>query len=114
MNIEHRTLNVQHRIMYSVDFIKKTERSESILRHSIFDILRFCGSLFPGSAVFRSRLERDSLFNPGLRSTFDFPTNLIHLHLQCLGGPIHFIQNVHGLGLIVLAGTDSFNGCGKV
>ena len=61
MNIEHRTLNVQHRIMYSVYFIKKTERSDSTLRHSTFDILRFCGSLFSGSAVFRSRLQRDSL-----------------------------------------------------
>ena len=26
MNIEHRTLNVQHRIMYSVNFKKKTEQ----------------------------------------------------------------------------------------
>ena len=26
--------------------LKKTERSETALRHSIFDILRFCGSLF--------------------------------------------------------------------
>jgi len=26
--------------------LKKIERSDSILRHSIFDILRFCGSLF--------------------------------------------------------------------
>jgi len=25
---------------------KKVERSDSTLRHSIFDILRFCGSLF--------------------------------------------------------------------
>ena len=32
--------------MYSVYFIKKTEQSETTLRHSIFDILRFCGSLF--------------------------------------------------------------------
>jgi hypothetical protein len=37
--------------------IKKVERSDSTLRHSIFDILRFCGS-----AGFRSRLQRDSLF----------------------------------------------------
>jgi hypothetical protein len=61
MNIEHRTLNVQHRIMYSVYIIKKTERSDSTLRHSTFDILRFCGSLFSGSAVFRSRLKCNSL-----------------------------------------------------
>jgi hypothetical protein len=33
-------------VMYSIYFIKMTERSDSILRHSIFDILRFCGSLF--------------------------------------------------------------------
>ncbi len=38
-------MNVE--VMYSVYFIKKmTERSETTLRHSIFDILRFCGSLF--------------------------------------------------------------------
>jgi hypothetical protein len=30
----------------TVYFIKKTEQSETTLRHSIFDILRFCGSLF--------------------------------------------------------------------
>ena len=29
-----------------------------------FDILRFYGSLFPGSAVFRSRLQPDPLFYP--------------------------------------------------
>jgi hypothetical protein len=33
-------------VMYSVYFIKMIERSDSTLRHSIFDILRFCGSLF--------------------------------------------------------------------
>jgi len=31
--------------MYSIYFIKKTKRSDSTLRHSTFDILRFCGSL---------------------------------------------------------------------
>jgi hypothetical protein len=31
--------------MYSV-YLKKTEQSETILRNSLFDILRFCGSLF--------------------------------------------------------------------
>ncbi|CAB1084554.1 hypothetical protein D1AOALGA4SA_12068 [Olavius algarvensis Delta 1 endosymbiont] len=31
--------------MYSVYFIRMTERSETILRNSLFDILRFCGSL---------------------------------------------------------------------
>jgi hypothetical protein len=36
--------NVEGR--YSVYFIRKTEQSETILRHSIFDILRFCGLLF--------------------------------------------------------------------
>jgi len=35
-----------HEGMYSVDFKKKAERSESILRNSLFDILRFCGLLF--------------------------------------------------------------------
>ena len=34
-------MNIEHRIMYSVYFIKKTERSDSTLRHSTFDILRF-------------------------------------------------------------------------
>ena len=40
MNIEHRTSNVQHRIMHSVYF-KKTEQNDSTLLHSTFDILRF-------------------------------------------------------------------------
>ncbi|CAB1076103.1 hypothetical protein D1AOALGA4SA_3901 [Olavius algarvensis Delta 1 endosymbiont] len=35
MNVEHRTSNIEHRIMYSIYF-KKTERSESIIRHSSF------------------------------------------------------------------------------
>ncbi len=30
----------------TVYFIKMIERSDSTLRHSTFDILRFCGSLF--------------------------------------------------------------------
>jgi len=52
MNIEHRTLNVQHRIMYSVNFIKKTERSDTILRHSAVRHSIFCGSLFkPDPAI---------------------------------------------------------------
>ena len=39
-------------VMYSVYFIKKTEQSESTLRYSTFDILRFCGSLFiPDPAI---------------------------------------------------------------
>jgi len=33
MNVEHRTYNVEHRIMYSVYF-KKTERSDSTIRQS--------------------------------------------------------------------------------
>ena len=32
--------------MYPIYFIKMTERSENILGDSIFEILRFCGSLF--------------------------------------------------------------------
>ena len=32
--------------MYPIYSIKMTERSETILRHSTFEILRFCGSLF--------------------------------------------------------------------
>ena len=50
MNIEHRTLNVQHRIMNSVN-LEKTEQSESTLRNSTVQY----------SAVFRSLLQRDSL-----------------------------------------------------
>ena len=43
MNIEHRTLNVQHRIMNSVN-LKKTEQSETTLRNlSAFG--GFCDSL---------------------------------------------------------------------
>jgi len=34
MNIEHRTSNIERRIMYSIYFIKKTEQSDSTLRHS--------------------------------------------------------------------------------
>ncbi len=49
--------------MYSVNIIKKIERSDTTLQHSIFDILRFCGSLFPGSAADRSCLQRDSQFD---------------------------------------------------
>ena len=41
---------------------KRIERSDSTLRHSLFDILRFFGSLFRGSVVFGSRLQRDSRF----------------------------------------------------
>jgi len=40
MNVEHRTSNIEHRIMYSVHF-KSTERSESIIRQSTFDIRHF-------------------------------------------------------------------------
>jgi len=65
MNIEHRTPNVQHRIMNSVN-LKKTEQSESTLRNSIW--LLSTGSspeLAEGNSsqatVFRSRLQRDSL-----------------------------------------------------
>ena len=39
MNVECRS-NV-----FCLFYIKKMERSESTLRHSLFDILRFCGSL---------------------------------------------------------------------
>jgi len=53
MNVEHRTSNIEHRIMHSASrelflpngLLKTTERSDSTLRHSIFNILRFCGSL---------------------------------------------------------------------
>ena len=37
MNVEHRTSNIEYRIMYSVYF-KKTERSGSTIRQSTFDI----------------------------------------------------------------------------
>ena len=40
---EHRTSNVQHRTSNECiqSILKKTERSDSILRYSLFDILRF-------------------------------------------------------------------------
>ena len=39
-------MNIECRRNVLCLFYKKLERSDSILRHSIFDILRFCGSLF--------------------------------------------------------------------
>jgi len=39
-NIEHRTSNIEHRIMYSVH-VKTTERSDSTIRQSTFDIRHF-------------------------------------------------------------------------
>ncbi|KGM42880.1 hypothetical protein JY97_10985 [Alkalispirochaeta odontotermitis] len=36
-NVEHRTPNIEHRIMYSAYF-KLIERSDSIIRQSTFDI----------------------------------------------------------------------------
>jgi hypothetical protein len=41
MNVEHRTSNIEHRIMYSVNF-KKTEQSDSTLdvRRWMFDVRR--------------------------------------------------------------------------
>jgi hypothetical protein len=45
-NIEYRIMNVECQSNVFCLFYKKmTERSESTLRHSLFDILRFCGSL---------------------------------------------------------------------
>ena len=85
MNIEHRTLNVQHRIMYSacreplcrtVNLKKKTEQSEATLRNPtrlpstssgpehIEGSHSTLSSRPKGSsqaAVFRSHLQRDSL-----------------------------------------------------
>ena len=82
MNIEHRTLNVQHRILNSArrepqgqiigsndQFKKKTEQSESTLRNSIRLSPSDVSSGSNGSSqaevqyspVFRSRLQRDSL-----------------------------------------------------
>jgi len=64
-NIEYRIMNVECRmskecILPVVSFLsnglfyKKTERSDSTLRHSIFDILRFCGSLLMKSTKKKS------------------------------------------------------------
>ncbi|CAB1085616.1 hypothetical protein D1AOALGA4SA_13101 [Olavius algarvensis Delta 1 endosymbiont] len=44
-NVEHRTPNIEHRIMYSVYLIKKTEQSDSTLRHSAVRYSIFCSSL---------------------------------------------------------------------
>jgi hypothetical protein len=76
MNIEHRTLNVQHRIMNSVN-LKNTEqaysaegaakaRSEATLRNLIWRPSTGSGPELaegssPQAAVFRSRLQRGSL-----------------------------------------------------
>ena len=76
MNVEHRTLNVQHRIMNSVN-LKNTEqaysaegaakaRSEATLRNLIWRPSTGSGPEFaegnsPQAAVFRSRLQRGSL-----------------------------------------------------
>jgi hypothetical protein len=56
MNIEHRTSNVQHRIMYSVN-LKKTEQAYSAEKATE------ARSEYTqqNSAAFRSRLQRDSL-----------------------------------------------------
>jgi hypothetical protein len=44
---ECRIMNFEcRRNVFYLFYKKMTERSDSILRHSIFDILRFCGSLF--------------------------------------------------------------------
>jgi hypothetical protein len=43
-NNEYRMSNIE--VMYSVYFIKRTERSETILRHSAVRYSIFCGSLF--------------------------------------------------------------------
>ena len=45
----------------TIYFIKKTEQSETTLRHSAVRYSTFCGLFLPGSDVFRSGLQRDSL-----------------------------------------------------
>ena len=48
--------------MYSIYFIKiykKIERSDSTFRNSLFDILRFCGSLFNTSATGQKSCQID-------------------------------------------------------
>ncbi len=59
MNIEHRTLNVQHRIMYSANL--KKILSKANLPNKILLSLDHVFSVIQYSAVFRSRLQRDSL-----------------------------------------------------
>ena len=73
MNIEHRTLNVQHRIMSSVN-LKKTEQSKSTL-WNLSALGGFCGSLVLrsikrsviniGCSMFDVRCSIFSLFRPG-------------------------------------------------
>ena len=52
MNVEHRISNIEHRIMYSIYFYKKMERSDSTLRHSIF-VIRYsavrCSARLPAA-----------------------------------------------------------------
>jgi hypothetical protein len=55
-NIEYRIMNIECRRkeFYRLQKIQKIERSDSILRNSLFDILRFCGSLFSPAAGLES------------------------------------------------------------
>ncbi len=64
MNIEHRTLNVQHRIMNSVcrEPFCRTVNLKKILINTRRKRLRCAsGSTQQNSAVFRLRLQRDTL-----------------------------------------------------
>ncbi|CAB1077943.1 hypothetical protein D1AOALGA4SA_5718 [Olavius algarvensis Delta 1 endosymbiont] len=46
--------------MYSVDFIKMTARSDSILRYSLFDILRFVFNIEPAHKL---KIDQNKLQN---------------------------------------------------
>ena len=62
---EHWTSNVQHRTSnkWILSILKKSERSDSILRHSTFDILRFCGSLLTVVSYKRRRWLKNGQSN---------------------------------------------------
>ncbi|CAB1085199.1 hypothetical protein D1AOALGA4SA_12689 [Olavius algarvensis Delta 1 endosymbiont] len=54
MNVEHRTSNIEHRIMYSIYF-KRTERSDSIIRRSTFAVRH---SIQPNRQQMQRRIDK--------------------------------------------------------
>jgi hypothetical protein len=61
--IEDKAYDLEDRLIDTLFFFEKTERSETALRHSTFDILRFCGSLFFGSLFPGSTVRFSFLVN---------------------------------------------------
>jgi hypothetical protein len=83
--------------MYSA-YLKKTEQNETILRNSLFDILRFCGSLF-NIAKYHRRIYR-------LRGLIHLRRkNLVRLHQPILLNVIigHGLQLLQFLPALIAA-----------